>query len=591
MPHESAKTSIETHEIIWRPQLSFSKEQVNLSKLDPVLQSILLNRGVEQDQDCEADLAHLLPFNLLKDIDKACVILYEALIKQSSLLIVGDFDADGATSTSIAIKGLSSFGFKNLNYLVPDRFKFGYGLSTAIVEVAMQNKPDLIITVDNGISSIDGVALARKNNIDVLVTDHHLPGKVLPEANAILNPNQADCLFPSKSLAGVGVMFYFLIAFRAFLRDKNYFVENNIKEINLASFLDIVALGTVADLVPLDHNNRRLVQHGLARIRAGLACEGIKALIEVSGRDSQTFKSTDFGFALGPRINAAGRLDSMSAGIECLLSTHANTAKHLAQELNDFNEDRKQIEGAMKKEALALLPELAPNKIDKPLICLFDARWHQGVVGIVASRLKELYHLPSVIFAQDDNDSDMLKGSARSVMGLHMRDLLDRVASQHPALLKKFGGHAMAAGMSILKSDFEQFSECLSQTIVSVLAEEKDDILQAKIYVDAELKPQHFSLDFAKHLLSFEPWGQRFPEPLFMGRFIIERQRVLSEKHLKLVLRLEGLERTIDAIAFNIDPKFWGYEGKAVNLIYKLAINEFRGTQSIQLMIEQFFPE
>jgi len=588
------QTYSDTLEVVRRPELSFYDEVNNstkspvLSKLDPVIQSILRNRGIQHDQDCESDLAHLLPFQSLKNIDIACDILYQSLQKQSSLLIIGDFDADGATSTTIAIKGLCGFGFKHVNYLVPDRFKFGYGLSPEIVEVALQKKPDLIITVDNGISSVEGVALARKNGIDVLITDHHLPGKEIPIANAILNPNQKGCEFPSKNLAGVGVMFYLLIAFRAFLRNKNYFVDNNIQEINLANLLDIVALGTVADLVPLDINNRRLVQQGLARIRSGLACEGIKALIEVAKRNPSTFKSTDFGFVLGPRINAAGRLDSMSAGIECLLTNNEVEAKCLAEQLNDFNEDRKQIEGAMKHEALALLPELSPNRLDKPLICLFDQRWHQGVVGIVASRLKELYHLPSVIFAQDDNNSDMLKGSARSITGLHMRDLLDRVASQHPTILKKFGGHAMAAGMSIHKNDFECFSESLCQTIREALSVESDDILQAKIYIDAELSAQHFNITFAKQLLCFEPWGQRFPEPLFIGKFIIEQQRVLSDKHLKLGLRSSSFNQVIDAIAFNVDPKFWNNEGKEVELVYKLDINEFRGLQTLQLVVEHF---
>ena len=595
MAINSSYASTSTPEIVRRPLLQFSDAKTNqvLAKLDPVIQSILLNRGIKHDEDCESDLAHLLPFHLLKDIELACDILYESLCQQESILIVGDFDADGATSTTVAIKGLRALGFKNLNYLVPDRFKFGYGLSPEIVQVAIDDergKPDLIITVDNGISSIEGVALARENDIKVLITDHHLPGKQTPNANAILNPNQSGCCFPSKNLAGVGVMFYLLIAFRAYLRDKHHFKDGKTFEPNLAELLDIVALGTVADLVALDHNNRRLVQQGLARIRAGLACEGIKALIDVAKRSAVSFKSTDFGFALGPRINAAGRLDSMSAGIECLLSDNAVEAKCLAEELNDFNEDRKQIEGAMKDEALALLPELAPNKKDKPVICLFDARWHQGVVGIVASRLKELYHLPSVIFAQDDNDSNMLKGSARSVSGLHMRDLLDRVASQHPGLLKKFGGHAMAAGMSIHRDDFNRFSDSLCEQALIVLSEEPEDILQAKIFVDAELSGQHFNLDFAKQLLSFEPWGQRFPEPLFIGEFTIDRQRVLSEKHLKLWLKRDNLDQVIDAIAFNVDPDLWRYEGKEVSLVYKLDINEFRGMQTLQLMVEQIIP-
>ncbi len=571
-------------QIVRRPSLTFE----NSSQLDLLIQTILCNRGLRGEDDTQSSLSHLLPFHTLKGIQAACDLLFHALQKQSKVLIVGDFDADGATSTSVAIKGLRSLGFANLAFLVPDRFKFGYGLSPQIVEVALDDKPDLIITVDNGISSVEGVAFARKNGIDVLVTDHHLPGKEVPDANAILNPNQSGCDFPSKNLAGVGVMFYLLVAFRAHLRKKHYFSE---EEPNLAELLDLVALGTVADIVPLDKNNRVLVQQGLARIRAGRASLGLQALIHVAKKNPESFKSSDLGFAIGPRLNAAGRLDSMSAGIDCLLSENRAEALSLAEALNDFNEDRKQIEQAMKEEALALLPELSINRDTKPIICLFDERWHQGVVGILASRLKERYHLPCIIFAPDDNDSEMLKGSARSISGLHMRDLLDQVASQYPDLLKKFGGHAMAAGMSIEKKNFVAFSEALcEQLLLRLESGEQDakDLLQAKVYVDGELQQKHFSLEFAKTLQSFEPWGQQFPEPLFIGQFTIESQRILAEKHLKMTLRPEGLDITLDAIAFNVEPKYWEYEGKVIQLIFKLDINEFRGTQSLQLMVEHF---
>lgn len=588
------------HHFVFRPQSLFADHHP-LSALAPILQSILMNRGIVQEQDIELSLASLIPVEHLKGISEANALLFSSLEKQKSILIIGDFDADGATSTALAIRGLRSLGFQNLDYLVPDRFKFGYGLSPEIVEVALQKKPDLIITVDNGISSIDGVALARKHDIEVLITDHHLPGNEIPQANAIVNPNQKGCIFSSKYLAGVGVMFYVLIALRSFLREKNYFKTQQMVEPNLAELLDLVALGTVADLVPLDHNNRCLVQQGLARIRAGQCCEGIKALLQVAQKNPATLKSTDLGFVLGPRINAAGRLDSMSLGIECLLSDNRAEAFTMAEALNDLNEDRKNIEGVMKTEALALLPELGPDRNEEPLICLFDERWHQGVVGIIASRLKEIYHLPAVVFAPDDNDREKLKGSARSISGLHMRDLLDRVASQYPKVLIKFGGHAMAAGMTIEKINFEIFRQSLGAEILNFLQEsEQRDILQAKTWIDGELESSQFDLTFAQTLQTYGPWGQRFPEPVFFGKFEIVNQRVLADKHIKLYLRVENSDTCIDAIAFNVDINRWhsirnsGHTGgneknnKNVHLIYKLDINEFRGEQKLQLVVEHF---
>lgn len=576
--------------LVYRPQTLFAKQHA-LANLSPILQSILINRGIVEAQDVELTLSGLLPVTDLKGISEANKLLYEALLKQKSILIVGDFDADGATSTALALRGLRALGFLNLDYLVPDRFRFGYGLSPEIVAVAVQKKPDLIITVDNGISSVAGVSLARKHRIDVLITDHHLPAQESPVANAIVNPNQKGCSFPSKHLAGVGVMFYVLIALRGFLRERNYFSENNLPEPNLAELLDLVALGTVADLVPLDHNNRRLVQQGLARIRAQQCCEGIKALLKVAQKNPVTLKSTDLGFVLGPRINAAGRLDSMSLGIECLLTDDTSEAMSIADALNDLNEDRKHIEGTMKAEALALLPELGIDRDDQPLICLFDERWHQGVVGIIAARLKEKYHLPCVVFAPDDNNSKLLKGSARSVTGLHMRDLLDRVASQHPDVLVKFGGHAMAAGMTIERNHFEKFQKSLTGETVKFLQESQQaDILQAKIWIDGELEGAQFDLNFAQSLQSYGPWGQRFPEPVFIGNFQIVNQRVLADKHLKLYLRVENSDTCLEAIAFNVDFKNWPSATNKVRLIYKLDINEFRGQQKLQLIVEHILP-
>lgn len=581
------KTEKQQTELIKRPLLEFETGHP-FAKLDPVLQSILLNRDVTCVEDCEADLAKLLPFKSLKDIDKACELLYQALLNQKKILVVGDFDADGATSTVVALKGLKALGFQQLAYLVPDRFKFGYGLSELIVEEARKQNPELIITVDNGISSIEGVARARELDIDVLVTDHHLPGRELPLANAIVNPNQKGCEFPEKSLAGVGVMFYVLIALRAYLREKNFFDGKS--EPKLVNLLDLVALGTVVDLVPLESNNRRLVQQGLLRVRNGLACEGIKALINVAGRNAERFRSTDFAFALGPRINAAGRLDDMSIGIECLLSEDPAEAFSLAQALNDFNEDRKQIEGSMKEEALALLPEIHNAEEHDSLICLYDENWHQGVVGIVASRLKEQYHLPSIVFAQNEDKPEELKGSARSVAGLHMRDLLDRVASQHPSLLKKFGGHAMAAGMTIYKEDLEAFRRVVNEQMDEMLGHSKQDILQARIFFDAALEERHLTMEFARILHSFEPWGQGFPEPLFKNRFRVLSQRVLADKHLKMMVCLNGSKQACDAIAFNVSEDLRVTEGNEVDLLYKLDINEFRGLQNLQLMIEKIIP-
>ncbi len=574
----------ESCQIIQRPHLGFP-EGHEMAGLDPVIQSILLNRGVTHSRDCDSDLSLLLPFSELKGIHEACELLSAALTAQKQVVIVGDFDADGATSTALAMRALKAFGFERLAFLVPDRFKLGYGLSAALADMAAAQGAQLIITVDNGVSSIEGVARANQLGIEVLVTDHHLPGEQLPKAQAMVNPNQAGCTFPSKALAGVGVMFYVLIAFRAFLRERNYF--QNTAPPNLAQWLDLVALGTVADLVPLDANNRRLVQQGLARIRAGQASVGLKALIAVSRKNESRFKSADFGFALGPRLNAAGRLDSMSLGIECLLCDDMNEALALAHALNDFNEDRKHIESAMKEEALALLPAPDELRSQHTLLCLFDECWHQGVVGIVASRLKENFHLPCVVFAQDDEHRDLLKGSARSIAGLHIRDALVMVDSRYPGLIQKFGGHAMAAGMTIRKADFETFKQALSDSIEQLLGHEKEQLLQAKLFIDSPLQARHFSLEFVNSLAAFEPWGQHFPEPQFSALFLIEQQRILQDKHLKWVLVHEGIDTKLDAIAFNVPKHLWNLCGQQVQLVYRLDINEFRETQNLQLVVEK----
>lgn len=557
----------------------------DLGDLPPLLTRLYAARGVRSAVELDKGLARLIPYQRLKGIDAAVSLLVTALQQRQRILIVGDFDADGATASSVGVLGLRMLGAAHVDYLVPNRFEYGYGLTPEIVAVALQREPQLLLTVDNGISSVEGVAAAKAAGLTVLVTDHHLPGPELPAADAIVNPNQPGCAFPSKALAGVGVMFYVLLALRARLRELNWFAERGLNEPNLAELLDLVALGSVADVVPLDANNRILVHQGLARIRAGRARPGLRAVLEVAGRDHQRINSTDLGFILGPRLNAAGRLDDMSLGIECLLCEDEALARDMAQQLDELNKDRKSIEQGMQREALAQLKDLP--LADMPFgLCLFEPDWHQGVIGILASRLKERYFRPAIAFA--DAGDGLLKGSARSVPGLHIRDALDAVAAKHPGLISKFGGHAMAAGLSLPQENYGAFAAAFDAEVRRQL---HADDLTGRLLSDGQLSVTEFNLELAKALRHAGPWGQHFPEPLFHGVFQIVQQRLVGEKHLKLVLKTECGGQTLDGIAFNIDRELWPNPTvRWVEVAYKLDVNEFRGNETVQLMIAHLAP-
>lgn len=556
----------------------------DLGNLPPLLTRLYAARGVQSAAELDKGLARLIPYQQLKGIEAAVELLVQALEQGQRMLIVGDFDADGATASTVGMLGLRMLGAAHVDYLVPNRFEYGYGLTPEIVAVALQRQPQLLITVDNGISSVEGVAAAKAAGLMVLVTDHHLPGAELPAADAIVNPNQLGCEFPSKAMAGVGVIFYVLLALRARLRELNWFSAQR-PEPNLAELLDLVALGSVADVVPLDANNRILVHQGLARIRAGRARPGLRAILDVAGRQAERITSTDLGFIIGPRLNAAGRLDDMSLGIECLLCEDEALARDMAVELDQLNQDRKAIEQGMQREALAQLKDLPLE--DMPFgLCLFDADWHQGVIGILASRLKERYHRPTIAFA--DAGAGVLKGSARSVAGFHIRDALDAVAAKHPQLISKFGGHAMAAGLSLPEANFGAFAVAFDAEVRRQLDE---DDLTGRLLSDGALSVEEFHLPLAKELRNAGPWGQHFPEPLFHGVFQVVQQRLVGDKHLKLVLKTECGGQTLDGIAFNIDREVWPNPNvRWVELAYKLDVNEYRGRESVQLMVAHLAP-
>ena len=551
-----------------------------LGELPELLQRLYAARGVQSERELEKSLAHLLPYQQLKGIDQAVDLLCQGLDKQARILIIGDFDADGATASAVGVLGLKQLGFNSVDYLVPNRFEYGYGLTPEIVEVALEKQPDILITVDNGISSIDGVAAAKRAGLTVIVTDHHLPGHELPAADAIVNPNQPGCEFPSKAMAGVGVMFYLLMALRATLRNNGWFTLHGVTQPNLGNLLDLVALGSVADVVPLDANNRIFVHQGLARIRAGRARPGLQALLQVARKEAHKVSSVDLGFILGPRLNAAGRLDDISLGIECLLCEDHALALDMAQQLDQLNHDRKAIERGMQQEALVQLQAIELN--DLPFgLCVFEAEWHQGVIGILASRLKEKYHRPVIAFA--DAGEGQLKGSARSIPGFHIRDALDAIAAANPNLISKFGGHAMAAGLSIAASQYEAFAQAFDCEVRRQLSE---DDLTGRLLSDGPLAANEFDLELAKQLKHAGPWGQHFPEPLFHGHFILEGQRLVGEKHLKLMLRTECGSKQVDGIAFNIDLEQWPNPTiRQVLVAYSLDVNEFRGQESVQLIV------
>ncbi|AWD09287.1 single-stranded-DNA-specific exonuclease RecJ [Salmonella enterica] len=555
--------------------------------LPPLLRRLYASRGVRSARELERSVKGMLPWQQLSGIDNAVEILYNAFREGTRIIVVGDFDADGATSTALSVLGMRALGCDNISYLVPNRFEDGYGLSPEVVDQAKARGAQLIVTVDNGISSHAGVAHAKTLGIPVIVTDHHLPGDTLPDAEAIINPNLRNCEFPSKSLAGVGVAFYLMLALRTFLRDKGWFDERNIAPPNLAELLDLVALGTVADVVPLDANNRILTWQGLSRIRAGKCRPGIKALLEISNRDPQQLAASDLGFALGPRLNAAGRLDDMSVGVALLLCDNLGEARVLASELDALNQTRKEIEQGMQAEALILCEKLERSSETLPGgLAMYHPEWHQGVVGILASRIKERFHRPVIAFAPAGDGT--LKGSGRSIQGLHMRDALERLDTLYPDLMIKFGGHAMAAGLSLEEHKFEQFQQRFGELVTEWL---DPALLQGEVISDGPLSAAEMSMEVAQLLRDAGPWGQMFPEPLFDGRFRLLQQRLVGERHLKVMVEPVGGGPLLDGIAFNIDTTCWPDNGvREVELAYKLDINEFRGNRSLQIIIDDIWP-
>ena len=566
---------------IVRHQLA--EKPAELSDLPELLQRIYAHREVSAVDDISRELVDLHPFKLMKNIHAAAKLLHSKIKSQQKILIIGDFDADGATSTTLAVKALRAFGCEQVDFLIPNRFDYGYGLTPEIVAVAKTLTPDLIVTVDNGISSMAGVKAARDAGIEVLVTDHHLPGDTLPDDCVIVNPNLAGDEFPSKCIAGVGVIFYVMLALRALLKEQGWFEQRGVPVPNMGCYLDLVALGTVADVVTLDRNNRIMVHHGLNRIRAGKASRGILALIEIAGRQYKQVKASDLGYVIGPRLNAAGRLDDMSRGVECLLSDNYQHALQIAQGLNELNIERRALEMQMEAEAYRALDSIEDNG-DAPFgLCVYKPGWHQGIIGLLAARLKERYHCPVIAFA-DETDTT-IKGSARSVSGLHIRDALDVIAKRHPHLLSKFGGHAMAAGLSIQKEHFSEFKAVFNQVVTELVCNER---LEAVVLSDGELKLEHFNLETANILRNGGPWGQGFTEPLFDGKFSIIEQKLVGSNHLKMLLMSPECDYCLDAIAFNVDTDKWPNERcTTINAAYRLDVNFYRGREKLQLLIEE----
>ena len=556
--------------IVERPYPQEHLRALIAAGVHPVLARVYAARRIRSPDELAYEAASLIPPGKLRGSEEAARILADAIQAGKRLLIIADYDADGATACAVGLRALRAFG-ANVDYLVPDRFKLGYGLSPELVDLAAERKPDLLITVDNGIASVEGVARARALGIATLITDHHLPGPELPQADCIVNPNQPGCDFPSKALAGVGVMFYVVLALRAELRKRNHFSGK--AEPNLAALTDLVALGTVADVVPLDANNRILVAQGLKRLREGRAQPGLAALLRAAGRGVREASSFDLGFVAGPRLNAAGRLADMSLGIECLTTDDEARAANCAQQLDRLNAERRRIEAGMVEQALDLVKSVPESEGS----VFFAPEWHEGVVGIVASRLKDRLHRPIVCFARSA-DGVSLKGSGRSIAGLHLRDCLDLVAKRSPGVIARFGGHAMAAGLTIAERDYERFARGFESAL--------DELLPAEarlptVETDGSLDAMYCTLEVAR-MLEGGIWGQGFPQPLFCDTFAVETQRVVGERHLKLQLIRHG--RRIEAMRFGaLDPL-----PAKVRAAYRLAVNEFNGLKSVQLNVEHF---
>lgn len=558
-------------EIVQRPYATDITQQLSDSGMPALLARIYAARGIVSTSQLETGLSQLLPFTQLKNAQQMASLLADAIAAKRKLLIVADYDADGATACAVGLRGLRALGAQ-VDFIVPNRFEYGYGLTPEIVRLAALSMPDIIVTVDNGIASVEGVAEARKLGIEVLVTDHHLPGDSLPDALCIVNPNQPGCTFPSKNLAGVGVMFYVLLALRAELRARGAFADK--PEPNLGNLLDLVALGTVADVVKLDENNRILVQQGLLRMRAGRACAGITALLQVAKKSPAQASAYEMGFIVGPRLNAAGRLEDMGLGIQCLLTDDVVEADEIAAKLDALNHERRNIEADMQQAALVALENIDPT--DGYSLALFDESWHQGVIGILASRLKDKFHRPVIAFARANNGE--LKGSGRSIPGLHLRDALDLVSKRHPHLILKFGGHAMAAGLSLLEDNFPEFQQAFETAAQSLLTPAD---LTKILETDGELTQPEFSVEMARSLEK-QVWGQGFPQPFFDGVFKVDSQRIVGEKHLKL--KLSSAAGAFEAIHFFCaDPM-----PASIRAVYSLSINEYNGKVSLQLIVKHW---
>jgi len=553
----------------------------------PLMRRILATRGITHQEQLQFSLRQLHPVSALQGVRAAAELLADVIEAQRTILIVGDYDADGATATAVTVRALHLMGHTAVDFLVPDRFKYGYGLTPAIVELAEPHQPYLLMTVDNGVSSLEGVAAAQQRGYKTLITDHHLPGEQVPACDVMVNPNQHGDDFPSKALAGVGVVFYVMLALKQTLLKRQYFQQKGLPEPNLTLLLDLVALGTVADVVPLDGNNRILVEQGLRRMRAGQCQAGIQALLQVAGRNPQRVVSSDLGFACGPRLNAAGRLADMSIGIRCLLTDDWQLAMQLAGELNALNVERKRIEADMKDDAAQIIEALGFEKNNAdlpPIMCLHQADWHEGVIGILASRIKERYYRPTIVFANADDG--MVKGSARCIEGLHMRDLIAEVDARHPDLIARFGGHAMAAGLTLSAEALDDFSQAITQVVERHC---QADTFKETIFTDGILEPHELSLDTAEQLQHLAPWGQWFPEPQFSGHFRIAQLRILKDLHVKTELipvdHPHADSSPIAAIDFFADLSQWPEVGDTVHLLYRLTVNEFRGARSVQLMV------